>query len=48
MKALVEGLEPRRREELRRAELEHLDRYRDGKGVRRPQAYLLILGRRRS
>jgi SAM-dependent methyltransferase len=48
MKALVESLEPHRREELRRAELDHLDQYRDDEGVRRPQAYLLILGRRRT
>jgi SAM-dependent methyltransferase len=48
MRKLVESLEPPRRDELRRAELEHLDRYRDGEGIRRPQAYLLILGRRRT
>jgi SAM-dependent methyltransferase len=47
MKALVESLGSERREELHRAELEHLEQYRGADGVRRPQAYLLVLGTRR-
>jgi SAM-dependent methyltransferase len=47
MKKLVETLDKERREALRRAELDHLEQHRDGEGVRRPQAYLLVVGRRR-
>jgi SAM-dependent methyltransferase len=47
MRDLVEHLEPERREELRRLEIEHLDAYGGNAGIRRPQAYLLILGWRR-
>lgn len=47
MKVLVESLDSDRSADLRRKELAHLGRYRDARGVRRPQAYLLILGTRR-
>jgi SAM-dependent methyltransferase len=47
IKTLVETLTDERREALRRAELEHLREFDDGKGVHRPQAYLLVLGERR-
>lgn len=47
IRALVETLDIDRREELRRAELDHLSQYSDRQGVLRPQAYVLVLGRRR-
>jgi SAM-dependent methyltransferase len=48
LKALVESLEPGRREELYRAYVGYLERYRrtDG-GIRAPDEYLLVLGGRR-
>jgi SAM-dependent methyltransferase len=48
LKSLVESLEPGRREELRRAYVGYLERYRrtDG-GIRAPDEYLLVLGGRR-
>jgi len=47
MKTLVENLDAHRRDALRQAELEHLEQYRDGTGVRRPQTYVLVTGKRR-
>jgi SAM-dependent methyltransferase len=47
MKTLVENLDSHRRDALRQAELEHLERYSDRDGVRRPQAYVLVTGKRR-
>lgn len=47
LRTLVESLEPGRREELHRAYVDYLDRYRraDG-GIRAPDKYLLVLGGR--
>jgi SAM-dependent methyltransferase len=47
MKTLVESLDPAQRDALRQAEIEHLEHYQGGNGVRRPQAYLIVIGRRR-
>ena len=47
VKTLVESLDSARRNALRQAEIEHLEHYRDGGGVRRPQAYLIVIGRKR-
>jgi SAM-dependent methyltransferase len=48
MRDLVARLEPPRREELHRLEVELLEQYRIDGGIRFPQPYLLILGRRRA
>jgi len=47
MKTLVENLDSHQRDALRQAELEHLEQYSDGDGVRRPQPYVLVTGKRR-
>jgi SAM-dependent methyltransferase len=47
LKALVESLEPGRREELHLAYVGYLERYRANGGVSAPAKYLLVLGRRR-
>jgi SAM-dependent methyltransferase len=47
LKALVESLEPGRQEKLRLAYVGYLERYRTNGGVRAPDQYLLVLGRRR-
>lgn len=47
MKTLVESLDPARRDALRQAEISHLEHFEDSDGVRRPQAYVIVIGRRR-
>jgi SAM-dependent methyltransferase len=48
MKALIDSLEPERREKLREAFVDVHERYgMPGGGVRVPREYLLVLGRRR-
>jgi ubiquinone/menaquinone biosynthesis C-methylase UbiE len=47
VKTLAESLDPERREALRARFLAHCERHRDTAGVRLPNPYLLILGRRR-
>jgi SAM-dependent methyltransferase len=46
LKALVESLERARRHELHRRYVGYLERYRTDGGVRAPDKYLLVLGRR--
>lgn len=47
MKTLWENLDDRRREELRGAYMEYMERYRKNGGVEAPAEYLIILGRRK-
>jgi SAM-dependent methyltransferase len=46
-KALVESLADDRREEFHRAFVDYLERYRADGGIRAPDDYLLVLGKRR-
>jgi ubiquinone/menaquinone biosynthesis C-methylase UbiE len=46
-KTLAESLDPERREALRARFIAHCERHRDANGVRLPNPYLMILGRRR-
>jgi SAM-dependent methyltransferase len=46
-KALVDSLDPERREELHRAMVEHFEEFRTDDGIRQPRRYLLVTGRRR-
>jgi SAM-dependent methyltransferase len=47
LKALVESLARVRRDELHRSYVSYLERYRTDGGVRAPDEYLLVFGRRR-
>jgi SAM-dependent methyltransferase len=47
MKVLYDSLEEPRREELHRAYVEHLERYRHDGGIEAPREYIIILGTRR-
>lgn len=46
-KAMIEEMEPERREAFRDAYVAYGERYREGDGIRVPRHYLLVLGRRR-
>jgi hypothetical protein len=46
-KALAEGLDPPRRDELHTAWVEFYERYRTADGIRVPHGYVVIVGRRR-
>jgi ubiquinone/menaquinone biosynthesis C-methylase UbiE len=47
VKALLDSLEPRRRNEFRAAMIEHWEGFRTNDAVSEPRGYLLVLGRRR-